>query len=132
MILSAFHIFRARPGFAALVIAALGLGIGANTALFTVINSLVFRPLPYERPETLVDISSGQRTIPWDEVHAMRSIDGAAAFLAWGFSVGGQDGARNLYGFKTTANLFDVLGVKEAIGRTLAPGDEDQRVVVLT
>ena len=115
---------KAKPGFTALVVLALGLGIGANTALFTVVNSVLLRPLPYERPHELVELSLTRRAVPLTELNEARSFAGVAAFIPRGFMIPADDGVKNLYGFRVSANLFSILGVQPALGRRFAPGED--------
>src|SRR5688572_25878978 len=115
---------KAKPGFTALVVLALGLGIGANTALFTVVNSVLLRPLPYERPHELVELSLTRRAVPLTELNEARSFTGVAAFIWWGFMIPADDGVKILHGFRVSANLFTILGVRPALGRTFAPGED--------
>jgi hypothetical protein len=86
------RVLKAQPGFAALVILALGLGIGANCSLFTVVNSLLLRPLPYHKPGELVEVSLPQRGLTLEDLRRAKSFTGVAAFQAWGFSVRDADG----------------------------------------
>src|SRR5688572_10346639 len=129
------RLLTARPGFAGLVIAALGLGIGANVVLFTVVNGLLFRPLPYERPHELFEISQPRRVVPLQELRAASSFSGVTAFIPYGFSVSSADTTTNLYGLRVSANVFGTLGARPLLGRTSAP-QEDQpaatRTVVLS
>jgi putative ABC transport system permease protein len=121
---------RSQPAFTALVVLALGLGIGANTALFSVVNSLLLRPLPYDDPAALVEIAPPQRRPPLAALGRAQSFSGVAAFLPWGFNVDTGAGANNTYGFHVTPNLFSVLGVRAALGRVLLPQDGELVVVL--
>ncbi len=126
------RVLRARPGFTAFVVLALGLGIGANTALFTVVNSLLLRPLPYQRPGELVEIAQTRGGLPLRELNQAQSFTGVAAFLSRNFAVASDEGVRNLYGLRVSANLFTVLGVEAALGRTFRTGEELTPVVLLS
>lgn len=124
---------RAQAGFASLVVLALGVGIGANCALFTVVNSLLLRPLPHRNPEELVEISPPRQERPaLEDLRTLESFEGVATVLSWGFSVAGAEGVRNVYGFRISANLFTVLGVQAAVGRIFSPEEDQQRVVMLS
>jgi putative ABC transport system permease protein len=126
----AARVLLAKPGFALTVILALGLGIGANSALFSVVNSLMLRPLPYRNTSELVEVSLPQRRPPIEAFQAARSFSGVASFVPWGHSVQSSQGVNNLYGFFVTPNLFSVLGIDAAVGRVFSP-DEKEGVVVL-
>jgi putative ABC transport system permease protein len=124
------RVLRSQPAFTAMVVLTLGLGIGANCALFTVVNSLLLRPLPYRDPAGLVEIALPQRQPRLETIQAARSFSGVAAFVAWGHSVQGPQGPANTFGFYVSPNLFSVLGVEAAVGRTFS-ADENQPVVML-
>lgn len=119
---------------------ALGLGIGANTAIFSIINAVVLRPLPYRDPERLMTIlHEGSNPVApanyFDLAKQSQSFEGIAAAQYWEPNLTGRDQPEHLRGLKLTAQMFQVLGVKPALGRTFNP-DEDQpgrdHVVVLS
>jgi len=119
---------------------ALGLGIGANTAIFSIINAVVLRPLPYGNPDRLVTIlHEGSNPVApanyFDLAAQNQSFEGIAAAQYWEPNLTGRDQPEHLRGLKLTAQMFQVLGVSPALGRTFNP-DEDQpgrdRVVVLS
>jgi len=119
---------------------ALGLGIGANTAIFSIINAVVLRPLPYGNPERLVTIlHEGSNPVApanyFDLAAQNQSFEGIAAAQYWEPNLTGRDQPEHLRGLKLSAQMFQVLGVSPALGRTFNP-DEDQpgrdRVVVLS
>ena len=136
---------RLRPGYAAVVIATLALGVGANTAVFSVLDSVLLRGLPFPHADRLVTIDELNL-----RVGRARSDIAAAEYLDWsarqrsfaGIAVHGQsaltyDGGKSpvmLAGRRVSANFFDVLGTRAALGRTFAPGEDRgvNRVVVLT
>ena len=124
------------PGFTLAAFLALALGIGANSAVFSVVNSVLLRPLPYAGPERLVWIQDGltqSRESRWGACVAdvllwqsrSRSFDPLAAWASNSFNVTGDGEADRVIGFSVTARFFDVLGVRPLHGRTFAP-DEDQ------
>lgn len=133
---------RKSPGFALAVIATLALGIGANTAMFSVVNGVLLSPLPYPQPDRLVLIHEtapevNLLSVPypdfldWQEQnHTLTEI---AAFRGAGFSLTGSGEAEQLRGRMVSASLFSILHVKPILGRTFLP-DEDRpggRSVVL-
>jgi predicted permease len=130
------------PGFTALAILALALGIGATTAMFTVVDSVLLRPLPYGRPDRLVVALHGPAaTAPvspadfLDYRRAARSFTGLAAAQAWGATLGGGERPERLAGLQVSADLFDVLGVAPQLGRSFATGEDERgrnRVAVLS
>ena len=126
--------------FTCVAVLALGLGIGANTAIFSVINAVVLRPLPYHNPEQLVTVlHEGAKPVApanyFDLAQQNQSFESVAAAQWWEPNLTGRDEPEHLRGLQLTARMFQVLGVSPAIGRTFNP-DEDQpgreRVVVLS
>jgi predicted permease len=133
------------PGFSAVAILSLGLGVGVNTAMFSLVDSLLFRPLPVTSPETLVDIfttggdgdeyatSSYQDFLDLKAQNTVfTDMIGYSPMMA-PLSLG--DRSRILLGQVVTSNHFTVLGVQPLLGRLLGPSDDDPgapRVVVLS
>jgi putative ABC transport system permease protein len=118
------------PGFAILAILALALGIGANTAIFSVVNSVLLRPLSYADPSRLVVIlhegklpASPADYLDWRK--QSRSFDQIAAAQSGGATLTGGERAEQLTGMQVSANLFDTLGVPALRGRTF-DASEDQ------
>lgn len=124
------------PGFTVAALLALALGIGANTAVFSVVNSVLLRPLPYPDPERLVWIQDGltqsSRSSRWGACVAdfllwqsrSRSFDPLAAWAVNTFNVTGDGEAERVAGFGVTARFFDVLRVRPLHGRTFARDDD--------
>ena len=124
----ALRTFRRAPGFTAVAVLTLAVGIGANTALFSLLNSLVFKPLPVRDPERLAMLEPGSFSNPvWEEIrdrHAGQLTDGAFAWSVERFNladVGEMDFVDGIYASGTT---FDVLGVRPALGRTFTSRDD--------
>ncbi len=128
----ALRMLAKSPGFTAIAILTLALGIGANTAIFTVANALLLRPLPYKDPDHLVRIATGRdRTgyvsLPYFTVlrDHNRSFSGVAAYSMELFSLSGRGEPQQIVAERVTWNFFDVLGVRPTLGRTFL-ADEDQ------
>jgi putative ABC transport system permease protein len=128
----AFRVLLKNPAFTALAIVTLALGIGANTAIFTVANSVLLRPLPYKDPGQLVRISTdrdgtGVLSLPYYTLlsNANHSFSGVTAYQRDVVNLIGRDGAEEIQIERVIGNFFDVLGAKPVAGRTFAP-DEDQ------
>jgi predicted permease len=129
------------PGFTVLAILTLALGIGATTAVFTVVDSVLLRPLPYKDPDRLVVALHGpEASAPvspadyLDYRKASRAFSGLAAAQAWGATLGGGDRPERLDGLKVSADLLDVLGVAPLLGRGFREGEDrpgKDQVVVL-
>ncbi len=142
----ALRVLLKRPGFTALAVITLGLGIGLTTTLFGVTNGIVLRPLPFAHPEQLVSLcerypgsdASWCAISPPDleDVAAQVPAIAAAGFGRWWpFTVRDAQGAETLNGGLATPGLFRALGVRALVGRLLQPGDlrpAGARVVVLS
>src|ERR1700685_2454282 len=104
---------RKSPGFAILAILALALGIGANTAIFSVVNGVLLRPLAYGDPSRLVVILHGGRDpvspddyLDWRK--QSRAFEQMGAAQVWSATLTGRDNAEELPGMQVSANLFSV------------------------
>ena len=120
----------------------LALGIGANTAIFSVVNAIVFRPLPYSAPQQLVGVWTKDLKRPGSQYPASmptfrdwqqqsRLFSGMAAYAFNRFHVSGNEGPDETRGVLATSNFFEMMGVKPVLGRALQPADERERVVVI-
>jgi predicted permease len=139
----AFRVFVRAPFFSALVVATLALAIGANTAIFSVVNGVLLRALPYDHPDRLVLLYEAIGSMkpfgfsPPDVVafrERARSYDGLAAFRSVEFELSGIDRPERIDAAKISASLMDVLGARPALGRTFT-AEEDagrQPVAILT
>jgi putative ABC transport system permease protein len=118
---------RKSPAFAVVAVATLALGIGANTALFSIFSSLILRPLPVRDPGSLALLANGRWSYPiWEEVRAGEGELFAGAF-AWSSDrfdlspIGPSDLVDGAY---VSGRLFEVLGVAAVRGRALTPADD--------
>src|ERR1700691_3772378 len=130
----AFRVFRKSPGFTAIAVAALALGIGANTAISSVINVVLLKPLPYPDPDRIMQVARGfpggvgnSASVPkfnaWkknDVFEAMAAYD----FAGPGMNVGGSDHPEQVKGIHVSSEFFRVFGVSPVLGRTFT-GAED-------
>ena len=135
----AFRALAATPAFTLLVASTLGLGIGANAALYTIVDSVLLEPLAFHEPDRLVSIwQRGEKgfrnTVDRETFEAWREgvagFDDLAATRGAVKSFVGPSGGERLSGLFTTANLFPLLGVRAAQGRVFSE-DDDPAVVVL-
>jgi len=137
---------RRAPGFAAIAILTVALGVGANTAVFSVVDGVLLRPLAYAQPERLVRISepplarlaSAARYGVWvssvDDYRLARSFEGLAGYNRMSRTLTGSGDPIQVRGEEVTPNLFEVLGSPAALGRVFAPGEGEpgrDRVVIL-
>jgi putative ABC transport system permease protein len=121
------RLLRRSPSFTLVVVTSLALGIGANTAIFTLVDGLLVRNLPVRDPQQLALLDRGSWTNPiWEQIRDRRQGLAAGAF-AWSddrfdLSSGGE--AAPVDGFLASGELFDVLGVPAILGRTLTAADD--------
>lgn len=125
------------PGFTIVAVAILALGIAANTTIFTLVNSLLLRPLPYQDPGKLVLVTEAARTSQPNQIGCFsyphytmmvernRVFSGLAAFTGEAFNLTNRGDAEQVAAARVSWNFFDVLGVRPALGRGFL-ADEDQ------
>ncbi len=122
-----------RPGFAVLTIITLALGIGATSAIFSVVNGVLLRPLPYERPDDVVMIRTrlegnprAELSLPeyWDLREQSRTLSRIAGYTNGSLILTGSGSAERLRAGYVTSDALSLLGVAPAIGRTFA-AEED-------
>jgi predicted permease len=131
----AMRMMRNNPGFTAVVVLTLALGIGANTAIFSVINGVLLRPLPYSNGQELLrlrqqatkagfnDVSFSVKEIA-DYAQQNHTLAGTAEYHSMSFTLYGQGEAQRLEIGVVSANFFDVMGVKPILGRLFLPGED--------
>lgn len=132
------------PGFSVVAIATLALGIGANTAIFSLVNAVLLRPLPYANPSQLIAVTesangsqdrhvSGHEFAAWRDQN--RTLSDVMAYEGAGFNLTGGGEPRSVSALSVSANYFSVLGVDARLGRVLRKGDDSRganHVVVLS
>jgi putative ABC transport system permease protein len=124
---------RRSPGFALAAVLTLALGIGANSAIFSVVNAVLLRPLPYPDPDRLVlvwernvsrhaetNVVNPQNYLDWAD--RSKSFTGLAA-LSWSSLTFTGDAPEIVQGRAVTANFFDVMGMTPAMGRSFTPAE---------
>ncbi len=142
----AVRTLRKSPGFTTVAVLTLGLGIGANTAIFSVINAVLLRPLPYTEPDRLVTVEHHYPSL--NDLYAPVSVPGFVTYdskkqvfeaagveTGWAPTLTGQGDAERLRGSRVTGDWFRTYGVPAALGRTLLPEDAaagHDHVVVLS
>ena len=130
------RILGKNPGFTAIAVIALALGIGANSAIFSVVNAILLKPLPYKNPDQLVMIweNATHLGFPKDTPPPANFLDwrqqstvfeSMAAFAERSFNLTGVGEPERLDGRRVSANLFDLLGVRPIVGRTFV-AEEDK------
>src|SRR5262245_16353829 len=132
------------PGFTLLALVTLALGIGANTALFSVLYAVLLKPLPFPEPERLYWVYSRHTSTdryPFslpefcDYRDSTRTLEAFSAFTNWSGNLGGEENTERIPGLRVSGGLFATLGAPAALGRTLQPDDDvpgRQKVVVMS
>ena len=125
-----------KPSFAVIVILALAIGIGANTAIFSVVNAILLRPLPYKNPDRLAMVWMNNPKLGVDQdwhsypnyadyKEQSQTFEDMAAFNDRSFNLTGTGEPVRVMGAWTTANLFDILGVEPVKGRAFSVEEEE-------
>ena len=130
---TAVRTLAGRPGFAAVAILTLALGIGANTAIFSVVHAVLLRPLPYRDADRLVRATSVVQQADFELTAAAdyfdwrdqsRLLSGVAAFSAGGATLQGTERPERIQTARVSASFLPVLGVGLAQGRGFQPVEE--------
>jgi predicted permease len=139
----AWRALRAQAPVVGAIVLILGVAIGANTAVFALVNTVLLSPLPFPDPSRLVTINQTRADSPSEPLSipdyrdlrdGNRSFEGLSATFQWSANLTGGE-AERVQGMKASASFFTVLRARAALGRTLLPEDESgsgARVVVLT
>src|SRR5258708_4257229 len=141
----AIRVLAKSPGFTVVAVLTLALGIGANTAIFTVVYGVLLRPLPFPQPDRIVQLAetfradSDEMDLSWNELQHLREYGQIFAHVAGytdvGFNLATGTEAEHVRGVPASAEYFQVLGVHPAFGRDFLPEEdrgEGQRVAILS
>ena len=131
----AARMLRKNPGFTAIVVITLALGIGVNTAIFSLVDGILLRPLPFEQPDRLVRLVQSQRQIgleSWNLSQATftslrdnnHSLEAVAAYSTSGANLTGDGDPERVSIGTVSADFFKVLGLPPALGRTFRAGED--------
>ncbi|HVG29684.1 MAG TPA: ABC transporter permease [Pyrinomonadaceae bacterium] len=140
---------RKSPGFTAVAVVALALGVGANTAIFSVVDAVLLRPLPFEQPERLAAIWQTHpfgKKLGYDHLpaapadfdawrHSADAFEGMTALAGGNWNVTGGGEPERISGARVSTNMLGLLRAKPALGRDFAPEEETfgkNRVVILS
>jgi putative ABC transport system permease protein len=140
------RMLRKQPGFSLIAVLTLALGIGANTAIFSVVNAVLVKPLLYPHSDLVVQIwQTNPRANRWGEWISYpafvdyrrqnRVFEDIGAYRTWLWNITGGDHPEVLRGARVTSNLFSVLSVQPIIGRSFLPEEEQpgrNQVVILS
>jgi predicted permease len=138
----AFRQLRKSRGFTLVAVLALALGIGLNTAIFSLINNLFLRGLPFKEPSRLVHLYNSDKARDLADVaisapryqlyrDGQTVFDGFAAENSFAFTLTGLGDPVQIFGGRLTSNYFDVLGVRPILGRNFLPKEEESADVAL-
>src|SRR5215813_1436496 len=123
---------RKRPGFSVFAVLLLGLGIGANTAIFSIVDGVLLRPMPMREPDRIVGVwesRDGTERFPislpeyLDVKERNRSFEELSAAANWNTNLSGEATPVRVTGMQVTGNFFAALGASAEIGRVLGPED---------
>ncbi len=141
----ALRLMRRRPGFSAVVVITLALGIGANTAIFSLIDAVLLRPLPYKDPGRLAmlwmddpvhDDHEGRVSLPdfKDWKKQSRTFEDMTLYVGQTFLLGSDGPPERMRSARVAANFFPLLGVQPELGRAFSEEEQErgERVVVLS
>jgi putative ABC transport system permease protein len=130
-----FRMLRKNPGFSAVAVVTLALGIGANTAIFSVVNAVLLRPLPFKNPSGLIALHEGFPGMGYPKVgfsapdfviflREQRSFSTLGAFRDEHVDISGQGEPERVTTARVSASLFPMLEAKPMLGRTFAPEED--------
>ncbi|MGA9998173.1 MAG: ABC transporter permease [Pyrinomonadaceae bacterium] len=139
-----FRMLLKRPGFTAIAVLTLALAIGANTAIFSIVNAVLLRPLPFREPERLAMLwethpqtgrmgVAGENFREWQK--QTQTLEGITLFANSDFDLAGDGEPERVQGTAATANFFSIVKAEATLGRTFLEGDdrpEAPRVVILS
>lgn len=139
------RMFRKSPGFTVVAVLTLALGIGANTAIFSVVNAVLLSPLPYANAhrlamvkEILPNMSAEPFNVSGPDIAQIQKLnhvfEGVGGFRVWTYELSGKSEPQRVTADRITSNLFDVLGVQPLAGRVFSPQEEQfgHQVVILS
>jgi len=127
----AIRAFLRTPGFTLVAVLTLGLGIGATTAIFSVVNAVLLRPLPYVGADRLV-ATRGSLADLRDFEAANQSFEGMAFWASNLYNLRSDTETSQVLGGQVTGNLLPLLGVQPVLGRNFTPEDERQQTAILS
>jgi putative ABC transport system permease protein len=139
------RMFRKSPGFTAIAVLTLALGIGANTAIFSVVNAVLLSPLPYANAyrlmlvkELLPNVTAEPFNVSGPDIAEIQKLnhvfDGVGGFRVWTYEFSGRGEPARVTADRISSDLFDVLGVQPIVGRAFEPQEEQfgNQVVILS
>ena len=138
-----FRSLRKSPGFTVAALIVLMLGIGANSVIFTIVNAVLLRPLPFNDPDRIVYIwgnnvkeSNDHNTVSlldYDDWKSQnKSFEAMSAYAYRAYNLTGQQDPEPVQGAMVGGDFFRVVGVEPVVGRTFRPEDDHQNVVVIS
>jgi predicted permease len=125
------------PGFTAVAVLTLALGIGANTAIFSLINTVLLRPLPYKNPEQLINISAADRekgllgiAVSYTKLQHLQqqtqTLESVGAYYTLSMNLVGRGEPEQINACRVNSDFFRALGISPALGRSFLPAEDQQ------
>ena len=133
-VLYGLRVLRKNPGFTLIAISTLALGIGANTALFSIVNGVLLNPLPYPKPGELVTVHAGKPNFDTGSIsypnfrnwqRDNKTLSALAIYRRYGFILTGTGDAESVPAEFVSSDFFPIFGVKPVLGRLFAPGEDE-------
>ena len=130
-----FRMLARSPGFALMAVLTLAIGIGANTSIFTVLNSVLLRPLPYREPDRLMILSERDSKFEDESVAyenftdwraQNRSFEALALWRRRDYTITGDRGPEHINGREVSAGFFTLLGLQPVVGRDIRPEEDHE------
>lgn len=129
------RVLRRQPTFTAVAVLTLALGIGVNAAMFSVVNAVLLRPLPFHDPERLVSVHEGVPTLGFPKIafsvpdlmlyeQGQKSFEGMAPYQNQAFELSGIGEPSRIKAARISANLFPLLGIQPVLGRSFGNGED--------
>jgi putative ABC transport system permease protein len=128
------RMLRKNPGFTAVAVLTIALGIGANTAIFSVVSAVLLRPLPYPNHARLLHVhethfgSTASTNFSYanflDLQRSAKTLENVAGYRPWTFNLTGAGDAEQVFGAQVSGNFFSALGIQPFLGRTIGAADD--------
>ena len=128
----ALRMLRKSPGFSAVAVLTLALGIGANTAIFSMVDAVLLRPLPFNDPDRVVTVWPSAPIMRFDEGNGTSTLESAALYGQGDLNLSGEGAAQRIPAAAVSENFFSVFALNPVRGRAFLPSEDDAPVALLS